>query len=98
MTNAICPVTRDHPEYWKLSPADHSERGFFVGGPDDGTPPIKQAAHLVVTVAPEKAEGPEGAHQRMAREKSKKMQMIANQQRFLAAVAGNRVRASKRAA
>jgi hypothetical protein len=33
LTRALAPVHRDHPDYWRTRPSDHSAEGLFVGGP-----------------------------------------------------------------
>lgn len=89
-------ATRESDHYWHTRPADHSSRGFFMLGPQEPVQPLTRLAELVESRCSEQPEGPRGARQRMAREKADKARILENQQRFLAALRGERVPRSRR--
>src|SRR5690242_5830269 len=89
-------ATRDHDHYWTRRPADHSSRGFFMLGPQEPVQPLTRLAELVESRCREQPEGPAGARQRMEREKAARLRKAENQQRFLAAVRGERVPRARR--
>ena len=83
--------TRDSDAYWRSRPTDHNTVGLFVDGPQMTEPFTNHLAKLLRTVAPEPAESPLGARQRMARQRRERLTLHERRVRFLEQVAGRRL-------
>lgn len=83
--------TRDEGAYWRSRPADHNTAGLFRDGPQMTEPFTNHLAKLLRTVAPEQAESPLGARQRMARQRRERLTIHERRVRFLESIAGRQL-------
>jgi hypothetical protein len=82
----MSPLTRDDPRYWQTKPTDHNAVGFFIDGPQPAEPITNRLARLTRSRCDVPAEGPRGAHQRMAREREHRRRVIERHLSFVKAV------------